>query len=551
MSPPEIRQPRAAGYTEGVRQRRSARASLRRTLIVKAGIADRLQDVLRGILKISSEAIVVADEKQRILIFSKGAEAIFGYGQDEVLGQRLDRLMPAEFRKAHREHVRRFAASAAQSRRMDRRAEVLGQRKGGEVFPLEAGLSKLSTPNGLIYTVILRDISERRAAEAAMAQAVAQAEAASQAKSAFLAAMSHEIRTPLNGVLGMAQSMALEDLPPHQRERLDVIHQSGESLLAILNDILDLSKIEAGKLHIEDAEFDLGELLQGVHATFRAVAERSGLSFDLDFPAGVRGVYRGDPLRVRQILHNLVSNALKFTANGGVRIAVGQPSGVLTFRVQDTGIGIAPEKAGRLFHKFEQADASITRQYGGTGLGLAICHDLARMMGGSIAVESVAGEGSTFTVALPLPRIARAQAAARPAEPATRDAASGQAAIRILAAEDNGTNQLVLRTLLQQAGLEVRIVADGVEAVAAWAEEAWDLILMDIQMPRMDGLTATGVIRSRELAEGRARTPIVALTANAMDHEVAEYRRAGIDGYVAKPIQVQKLYAAIEEAVRA
>jgi PAS domain S-box-containing protein len=548
VCPPDIRPRPADLCAEGARPSRSARAALRRNLIVKAGIADRLHDILGGILKISSEGIVVADEKQRILIFSKGAEEIFGFGQDEVLGQRLERLMPPEFRKAHREHVRRFASGATQTRRMSLRAEIQGQRKDGTIFPMEAGLSKLSTPGGLIYTVLLRDVSDRREAEAAMAQAVAQAEAASQAKSAFLAAMSHEIRTPLNGVLGMAQSMAMEDLSPHQRERLNVIHQSGESLLAILNDILDLSKIEAGKLQLEDAEFDLGELMRGVHATFQAIAERSGLSFDLQVSASARGVYRGDPLRVRQVLHNLVSNALKFTANGGVKIAARRRSGILTLSVQDTGIGIAPEKIGQLFHKFEQADTSTTRRYGGTGLGLAICDDLARMMGGSVSVDSAAGEGATFTVALPLPRLSGPLAQADHPE---HDTTGQLAPIRILAAEDNGTNQLVLRTLLNQVGLEVRIVADGVEAVAAWAEDSWDLILMDIQMPKMDGLTATGVIRSREIAEGRARTPIVALTANAMDHEVAEYKRSGMDGYVAKPIELQKLYAAIEDAIQA
>lgn len=548
MPPSDIGPPRLDECAVSTRRDRSVRAALRRSLIVKAGIADRLQDILAGILKISSEGVVVADQKQRILIFSKGAEEIFGYAQDEILGQPLERLMPPGFRKSHREHVRRFAASATQARRMDKRAEILGQRKDGETFPLEAGLSKLSTPNGLIYTVILRDVSGRRDAEEAMAQAAAQAEAANQAKSAFLAAMSHEIRTPLNGVLGMAQSMALEELAPHQRERLSVIHDSGESLLAILNDILDLSKIEAGKLHIEDAEFDLEQMARGVHATFRSIAERSGLSFDLHVVRSARGVYRGDPLRVRQILHNLVSNALKFTANGGVKIAVSRRSGMLTFHVKDTGIGIAAEKVDGLFRKFEQADASITRRFGGTGLGLAICQDLAQMMGGSVSVVSEPGAGATFVVALPLPRVARPQAEEKQDSP-SGGAAAEWTPLRILAAEDNATNQLVLRTLLTQVGLEVKMVADGAEAVAAWAAESWDLILMDIQMPKMDGLTATGVIRSREAAEGRTRTPILALTANAMDHEVAEYRRIGMDGFVAKPIELGKLYAAIQDAV--
>ena len=397
----------------------------------------------------------------------------------------------------------------------------------------------------------LQNITDRKASERALVQAKEEAEAATRAKSAFLATMSHEIRTPLNGVLGMAQAMATGTLDTEQRDRLDVIRQSGESLLAILNDVLDLSKIEAGKLELERAEFDLEETVQGALSAFAATAQAKGLALTLNIQPAARGVYLGDSVRVRQILYNLISNGLKFTGKGGVKVTLSRRGRRLRLQVADTGIGVAPEKLSGLFQKFEQADASTTRRYGGTGLGLSICQDLAALMDGEIGVESTPGAGATFTVDLPLERIA--EAPARTARPAREPTAVMEdcAAIRILAAEDNGMNQLVLRTLLAQVGIEPTIVNNGREAVEAWASEPWDMILMDVQMPEVDGPTATGMIRARERAANLARTPIIALTANAMAHQVAEYAEAGMDGFVAKPIEAARLFEAIEAALEA
>jgi PAS domain S-box-containing protein len=396
----------------------------------------------------------------------------------------------------------------------------------------------------------IQNITARKTSERALVKAKEEAEAATLAKSAFLATMSHEIRTPLNGVLGMAQAMAMSELTDQQRERLDVVRQSGEALLAILNDVLDLSKIEAGKLALEEAEFDIGELASSAHATFAATAQAKGLAFDLAVAARARGVYRGDPVRVRQILYNLVSNALKFTDRGQVKVTVDRVDRKLLLTVRDSGIGVAPEKLTTLFQKFEQADASTTRRFGGTGLGLSICRDLAEMMGGSVGVESALGEGATFHVELPLSRVARRAKAPAPAAVEAAVPMPGRP-IRVLAAEDNGMNQLVLRTLLNQVGVDPVIVADGRAAVLAWEKEPWDLILMDVQMPVMDGPTATGVIRAREKAEGRSRTPIVALTANAMAHQVLEYKTAGMDDFVGKPIEASRLYTVVQAALDA
>jgi signal transduction histidine kinase len=393
---------------------------------------------------------------------------------------------------------------------------------------------------GIVAVVFL----QRRGARKLRA-AQARAEAANGAKSAFLATMSHEIRTPLNGVLGMAQAMAADGLSARQAERLAVIRQSGESLLAILNDVLDLSKIEAGKLVIEEVEFDLGELARGAHSAFTAIANKKGLSFGLDLE-GARGRYRGDPSRIRQILYNLISNALKFTEQGEIRVKGSYSDGRLQLEVRDTGMGIAPENLARLFHKFDQLDSSTTRRFGGTGLGLAICWELAQLMGGDITVRSEVGRGTAFTVSLPITRVG--DEVCLPA-PATADETSAPLALKILAAEDNEVNQLVLKTLLHQLGVDPFVVADGKAAVEAWEAEPWDLILMDVQMPVMDGPTAAAEIRRREAVQGRTRTPIIALTANAMAHQVQQYLACGMDGHVAKPIEIKALYQVLVQAL--
>ncbi|HXQ11294.1 MAG TPA: ATP-binding protein [Caulobacteraceae bacterium] len=380
------------------------------------------------------------------------------------------------------------------------------------------------------------------AAEAEMAAAKAEAEAANAAKSTFLATMSHEIRTPLNGVLGMTQAMAMDRLSRVQRERLAVVRESGEALLSILNDVLDLAKIEAGKLTLEAIDFDLGELVRGAAKAFSALAGQKGLSLRLDIDQA-EGTYRGDPTRLRQILLNLISNALKFTHEGEIVVSAAAEGGRLRLAISDTGEGIESAKLQSLFEQFTQADASTARRFGGTGLGLSICGQLAELMGGSIAVESRVGEGSIFTVTLEVPRVDEARP--ETAAPELRAPSEPMAGLRVLAAEDNPTNRLVLKTLLQHIGVEPVFVENGAEALEAWERGRWDLVLMDVTMPVMDGPTAVREIRAREAAQGRARTPIIALTANAMAHQIAEYVVDGMDGHIAKPIEAAKLFQAV------
>ncbi len=369
---------------------------------------------------------------------------------------------------------------------------------------------------------------------------------ANLAKSQFIANVSHEIRTPLNGVLGMAQSLAAGELSAFQRERVEIIQSSGEVLLSILNDVLDFSKIEAGKLELEETPFDLVKIVADVRAAFSAVAENKGVVLGLWLERAPAGDLRlGDPTRVRQIVSNLVSNALKFTAAGEVQIVVSCLDEGVVLSVRDTGIGIPEDKLSKLFGQFEQVDASTTRRFGGTGLGLSICRELCRLMGGRIVVESRFGTGSTFTVHLPLPKVAAREAApVRGPVPGYADAANS--ALRVLAAEDNKTNQLVLDAMLQQIGVTPSMVENGALAVEAWRAGEFDLILMDMQMPVMDGLTAVRAIRDAEQVLSRPPTRIIAITADVMSHHLENYHRAGIDAVVSKPIQFVQLAQTIQ-----
>lgn len=395
----------------------------------------------------------------------------------------------------------------------------------------------------------LQNITERKLAEINLMLARDAAEAASIAKSEFLANVSHEIRTPLNGVLGMVQVMHRDPLGPVQRGRLNVIRDSGQSLLAILNAVLDIAKIEAGQLELELREFDIAKIAHKALDPFTAVASEKQIGLTIAVAEAAMGVYRGDPTRVGQILHNLVSNAVKFTTSGGVTVTVDRPGDALLIAVSDTGIGFDASQRSVLFEKFKQADTSMTRRFGGTGLGLAIVAELTDRMGGAIEVDSQRGLGSTFKVILPLERVTNPAPDATQAPPSPDDGAALLPPLRILAAEDNAINQLVLRTLLNQAGVDPTVVADGGLAVAAWEAGEWDLILMDVQMPNMDGPTATRAIREREAATGRGPIPIIALTANVMDHQIAAYAEAGMTGFVAKPIEISQLFEAIENAL--
>lgn len=404
-----------------------------------------------------------------------------------------------------------------------------------------------------------------RARTQALRKARDKAESASQAKSEFLAVMSHEIRTPLNGVLGMTKALSSTDVTDEQRDMLDVVEQSGSALLTILNDVLDLSKIEAGEFTLQNEEFCINDVSNASLEMFGKAAKTKGLSFAVNSEIGDNTCFVGDPARIRQVLNNLLSNAVKFTQKGRIDIHLSEETNTdgisqLSVSVSDTGAGIPVIAQKTIFDRFTQVDSSLSREHEGTGLGLAICRELVERMGGEINLESVPGKGSSFRFFVSVEKREKLEHleedAASDTNAQTPNASSGAAstskkrALRILVAEDNPTNRMVIKAILSHAKADITFAEDGEEAVKAWQCEAFDLVLMDIQMPQMNGVEATQAIRRME-AEGQlSKTPIVAVTANAMPHQRDEYLAAGMDDHVAKPIEPQLLFAAMKGALK-
>ena len=384
------------------------------------------------------------------------------------------------------------------------------------------------------------------AAERKLAQAKANAEAANQAKSQFLATMSHEIRTPLNAVLGLNELMLHSPLDSQQRRHAELIGSSGRLLLALINDILDVSRIEAGHMQLTSAPFSVRMAAEGVVALMRERAVAKGLALRLEFTPNEDALIQGDAIRIQQILFNLVGNAIKFTDQGTVQVSVTVEPGAgraltLHLAVSDTGIGIPESAMPTLFDRFTQADSTTMRRYGGSGLGLAITREIVQMMGGTIATTSTPGLGSRFTISIPSRFVDRSEVVPAAAESGAAEAA--RPALRILVAEDNDVNQILINAVLTRMGHVVHLVANGQLAVEAVRRGDYDLVLMDLQMPGMDGMEATQAIRA--LGDLRASVPIIAMTANAFEEDRHACLAAGMDDYVAKPIDVEHLARAI------
>ncbi len=492
------------------------------------------------VLEHASEAVVSVTATGEITSFNRAAERLWGWTAEEVLGRHMAMLFDGGWTEFHDRSFERWLVKAG----VDEPFELATVGKDGRKITVEGTRTRVEVEGELIAMSFWRDVTERRAAETALREAAETADRANTAKTEFLAAMSHEIRTPLNGVLGMAAALETTPLSDLQRRMLGVINESGQSLMTLLSDILDLSKVEAGHMEFEQTPFDLGASLQAVENLYEETARAKNLELRVSAEPEARGVYLGDPTRLRQVLQNLISNALKFTENGSVEVrasATTAPGGrVVRFEVTDTGVGVSEEVRDRLFSKFMQADRSTSRKFGGTGLGLAICRELVTAMNGEIGVNSKEGRGSTFWFTLPLDLAAGA-------EPEPEVVEEEERPLRILAAEDNATNQFVLKAILGQAGLEAQFVENGRLAVEAVRAADYDLILMDLHMPEMDGLTATQTIRA--LGGSKGAIPIVAVTAEAMPEQVRRCLAAGMDAHVAKPIRPNVLYGVIEEVL--
>lgn len=416
----------------------------------------------------------------------------------------------------------------------------------GRQVPVEVA-NKLVQFKGREYGIgRFRDISERRRQADEMRAAKEAAEAGNRAKSEFLANMSHEIRTPMNGVLGMAQLMLGDELSPAHREQVEIIRSSAEALLSLINDILDLSKIEAGQLTLHQEAFDPRETMRELEALLGTEAIKKGVALQTQIDPALPAQIQGDAFRLRQILINLLGNALKFTPKGHVeltaRYLANPQRPMMSWQVQDSGIGMSEETIRRLFSPFTQADGSITRRFGGTGLGLSISRRLIEMMGGEIHVKSVEGAGSTFTVTLPCH-------SAQPTQQQSVAEGSADLAVglHVLLVEDNAVNQKVAKAMLGRMGCQVTVAENGRIALEILAENTFDAILMDCQMPEMDGFEATRQIRAGSAGPDAQRLPIIAMTANAMAGDREACLEAGMNDYLSKPVQADKLKAMLSQ----
>jgi PAS domain S-box-containing protein len=513
----------------------------------QAKLDQRLRDqqfYTRSLIESNIDALMTTDPAGIITDVNKQMEALTGCTRDELIG--------APFKGYFTDPERAEAGiKRVLSERKVTDYELTACARDGKQTVVSYNATTFYDRGRTLQGVFAaaRDVTERKRVEAELQQAKAMAETASQTKSDFLASMSHEIRTPMNAIIGIADLLAKTPLTPEQDNYVQIVRRAGDNLLHLVNDILDLSKVEASQLELERTRFSLHDLLGKVTEMVAVRAQEKGLALVCDIAEDVPRDLVGDPTRLRQVLLNLLGNALKFTEAGEVVLrvtaAADATSAVVRFTISDTGIGIAAGKLGAVFERFTQADSSTTRRYGGSGLGLTISRRLVELMGGRIAVESVLGEGSVFSFAVPLE--IGSGAAYRAAESVGMGPEVSLPPLRILLVEDSPDNRTITVAYLRDTPYQVDIAENGEVACAMFIARRYDLVLMDRQMPVMDGLTATRAIRAWEQEHRRSPTPIIALTASALKGDQEKFVAAGCSAYLSKPIKQDVLLQAIRE----
>jgi two-component system sensor histidine kinase/response regulator len=493
----------------------------------------------RSVAETAHDAIITADEKGRIVTWNRAAERMFGHREEEVRGQPLSVIIPERLRQRHIQGMARVLGGG-ERRAIDRTVELDGLRRDGSEFPLELSLATWAIGGERFFTGILRDITERREQGARLERSEHAAVEASRSKSLFLANMSHELRTPLNSILGFVQLMKRDSsLSAEQRASLAVITRSGEHLLGLINSVLSISKIEAGEAVLHASDFNLKALLASLCDMFHAPAQARGLELRFELPDALPLSLHGDEGKLRQVLINLIGNALKFTERGGALVRVDWRAGRGRFSVEDSGRGIPPADLERVLQPFVQLSAGE-----GAGLGLAISRDFVRLLGGELRAESQPAHGSRFDFEIDLPLSQGIPA--RASDKQVKALAPGQPELRILVVDNAEDNRRLLVQLLRTVGFVVDEAADGQAALTAWEARRPQLIWMDMRMPVLDGYQATLQIRQAEKERSLPRTVILALTASAFDHSHSEIIAAGCDDLVLKPFRESQIFEALE-----
>lgn len=497
---------------------------------------------LNAILNTAVDGVITIDSHGLIQSFSHSAERLFGWTAAEVTGRNIKMLMPEPDQSQHDGYLHNYQTSGV-PKIIGTGREVMGLRKDGSLMPMRLAVGRVDLPNELLFVGFVTDITDRHTLEASLRETAERAERAAATKSIFLANMSHEIRTPMNSIIGFTELLLQDELTATQRNHLNTVRQSSRSLLGLINDILDTTKMEKGHVPLESINFSLKGLAMQLESSMGLGARAKHLPLSTHYPTDMPEYFQGDPLRVLQVLTNLVGNAIKFTERGSVELRFAREGRMVLVQVRDTGIGMTPLQVESIFAPFTQADASISRRFGGTGLGTTIALQLVELMGGSIEVKSELGRGSTFYVRLPLPL------GQRPEPPKRETIQQTLPPLNILIADDVPQNLELLTLTLCDKGHRVVSACNGDEAVEKFTSERFDVVLMDVHMPSIDGLQATRLIRQYERINDLIPTPIIALTASVMAEDRRAAHLAGMDGFAVKPLDPPRLFNEIAQVL--